>query len=160
MQNSVARRACGGETAQSASNVTPLTSNRLSSAALRVLDNYAERVLTCPPAVARGGGVHILPTPQRGLPTWHGYVLPIVGIAFAPGAVVACRPDLVEQLRRELGSDVRLPYLDGPALRRLARATQHTLPHAFTLAGDLRAVDRSTFAPSATGDRAELIGDE
>ena len=140
--------------------MTPLTSNRLARAAVRTLDTYAERVLTCPPGVARSGGVHILSTPQRGLPNWHGYVLPIVGLSFAPGAVLACRPDLVDALRRELGSDVRLPYLDGPALRRLLRATHNTLPHAFTLAGDLRAVDRATFAPSPTADRAELIADE
>jgi len=139
--------------------VTPATSNRLSSAALRTLDTFAEQFLACPPRLARGGGVHLLSTAARGLPSWHGYVLPIVGLSFAPGAVLACRPDLVEALRRELGSDSHLPYLDGPAFRRLQRAVQHTLPHAFSLAGDLRAVDRSTFTPAATTSRAEHIAD-
>jgi len=137
--------------------VTPVTSNRLASTTLRLLDTYATDFLACPPHVARGGGVHIVSTPARGLPSWHGYVLPIVGLAFAPGAVIACRPDLVETLRRQLGSDVHQAYLDGPAFRRLLRAVQHTAPHAFTLAGDLRAVDRATFAPSASEDRAEMI---
>jgi len=137
--------------------VTPVTSSRLTSATLRVLDAYALKFLACPPDLARGGGVHILSTPLRGLPSWHGYVLPIVALAFSPGAVVACRPDLVETLRRQLGSDAHLQYLDGPAFRRLLRAIQHTAPHAFTLAGDLRAVDRATFAPSSTEDRAEMI---
>jgi RimJ/RimL family protein N-acetyltransferase len=140
--------------------VTPATSNRLSSAALRSLDTFAEQFLACPPAVARAGGVHLLSTAARGLPSWHGYVLPIVGLSFAPGAVLACRPDLLETLRRELGSDSHLPYFDGPAFRRLLRAVQHTLPHAFTLAGDLRAVDRSTFIPAPTTSRAEHIADD
>jgi GNAT superfamily N-acetyltransferase len=140
--------------------VTPLTSTRLSSAAVRALDVYAEQVLTCSPKLARHGGVHLLSTPQRGLPSWHGYVLPIVGLSFAPGAVIACRPDLLEQLRRELGSDAHLPYLDGPALRRFVHAIQRTTPHAFTLAGDLRAVDDTTFAPSPTADRAEHIAQD
>jgi GNAT superfamily N-acetyltransferase len=140
--------------------VTPATSGRLSSTALKTLDAYAEQILTCSPKLARSGGVHLLSTPNRGLPGWHGYVLPVIGLSFAPGAVLACRPDLVETMRRELGSDAHLPYLDGPALRRLLRAVQRSVPHAFTLAGDLRAVDRSTFAPSVTIDRAELIPDD
>jgi GNAT superfamily N-acetyltransferase len=139
--------------------VTPVTSNRLAGTTLGLLDTYAAEFLACPPHVARGGGVNIVSTPARGLPSWHGYVLPIVGLAFAPGAVIACRPDLVETLRRELGSDVHQPYLDGPAFRRLLRAVQHTAPHSFTLAGDLRAVDRATFAPSVSEDRAEMIPD-
>ncbi len=138
--------------------MTPATSNRLSTATLRTLDDYAEHFLACPPAVARAGGVHVVSTAARGLPSWHGYVLPVVGLAFAPGAVVACRPDLVDTLRRQLGSDVHLPYLDGPAFRRLLRAIQHTVPHAFTLAGDMRAVDRSTFVPF--GSNAELIPED
>jgi GNAT superfamily N-acetyltransferase len=127
---------------------------------VRLLDAYSEQVLTCSPKLARGGGVHLLSVPARGLPSWHGYVLPIVGLSFAPGAVVACRPDLLDRLRRELGSDEHLPYLDGPGLRRLLRAIQRTAPHAFTLAGDLRAVDGATFAPSRTAQRAEHIGEE
>jgi RimJ/RimL family protein N-acetyltransferase len=140
--------------------LTPVTSNRLSAAAVRTLDAYAEQVLSCPPKIARKGGVHLLSTPARGLPGWHGYVLPIVGLSFAQGAVLACRPDLLEQLRRELGSDAHLPYLDGPALRRFFRAVERTSPHAFTLAGDLRAADTATFAPSPSAERAEYIPDE
>jgi GNAT superfamily N-acetyltransferase len=140
--------------------VTPTTSNRLSAATLRTLDAYAEQILTCPPELARGGGIHLLSVPHRGLPAWHGYVLPIVGLAFAPGAVLACRPDLLDSLRGRLGSDSHLPYLDGPAFRRLLRAVRETVPHALTLAGDLRAVDTVTFAPSASEDRAVHIGDE
>jgi GNAT superfamily N-acetyltransferase len=87
-------------------------------------------------------------------------VLPIVGVSFAPGAVLACRPDLVETLRRELGSDIHQPYLDGPAFRRLQRAVQHSAPHAFTLAGDLRAADRSTFAQTSSVERAEHIPED
>ncbi|HEY3061780.1 MAG TPA: GNAT family N-acetyltransferase [Chloroflexota bacterium] len=135
--------------------MTPATSNRLSTATLRTLDDYAEQFLACPPAVARAGGVHLLSTAARGLPSWHGYVLPIVGLAFAPGAVVACRPDLMDTLRRQLGSDSALPYLDGPAFRRLLRAIRQTVPHAFTLAGDMRAADRATFVPYSSS--AELI---
>jgi GNAT superfamily N-acetyltransferase len=137
--------------------LTPVTSSRLSSSAVRTLDAYAEKVLTCPPRLARRGGVHIVSTAARGLPSWHGYVLPIVGLSFAPGAVLSCRPDLMDALCRELGSDAHLPYLDGPALRRMLRAIQHTVQNAFTLAGDLRAVDKQTFAPSSTMDRAEHI---
>jgi hypothetical protein len=132
----------------------------LSQAALGALDTYAETSLTCPPALARGGGVHLRSDPKRGLPAWHGYVLPIVGLAFAPGAVIACRPDLLDVFRGHLGSDAHQPYLDGPAFRRLWRAVQHSVPHAFTLAGDLRAVDAATFTPSATATRAELIPDD
>jgi GNAT superfamily N-acetyltransferase len=107
--------------------------------------------------LARSGGVHLLTEPRRGLPAWHGYVLPIVGLAFAPGAVISCRPDVLETLRGHLGSDAHLPYLDGPAFRRLWRAVQRSVTHAFTLAGDLRAIDASSFVPSSRMDRAEHI---
>src|SRR5439155_7026458 len=125
-------------------------SNRLSAATVRTLDAYAESILACPSALARQGGVHLLNAPRRGLPTWHGYTLPIVGLSFAPGAVIACRPDLLEKLRAELGSHAHQAYLDGPAFRRLWRAVQRCVLNAFTLAGDFRAADASTFSPSET----------
>ena len=127
---------------------------------MRTLDDYCDAVLSCPPSVARRGGVHLRSEPRRGLPSWHGYTMPIVGLSFAQGAVVACRPDLADQLRRELGSDVRQPYLDGPAFRRLWRAVSHCTPNAFTLAGDFRADSLSTFAQPSTIDRAELMVDD
>lgn len=127
---------------------------------MRTLDVYAETVLACPPRLARKGGVHLLSASNRGLPTWHGYTLPIVGLSFAQGAVVACRPDLLEALRGELGSDAHQTYLDGPAFRRLWRSIQRCVPNAFTLAGDFRACDAATFSPSASMDRAEHIADE
>ena len=134
-----------------------LTRPRLAHATLDALDSYAERTLACPPALARAGGVHLLAARERSLPSWHGYTLPIVGLAFGTGAVVACRPDLVDRLSAEMGSDRRLPYLDGPAVRRLLRAVRRLLPNAFTLGGDLRAADADSFVPSPTIDRAELI---
>ena len=137
--------------------MTPATSNRLPAAAVRLLDAYAESVLACPPAVARRGGVHLLAASQRGLPTWHGFTMPLVALSFEPGAVIACRPDLVDRLRAELGSDIRLQHLDGPAFRRLWRAVQRCLPNAFTLAGDFRAAHQATFIPSPTIERAEHI---
>ena len=140
--------------------MTPATSNRLPAAALRTLDAYAEDVLACPPAVARKGGVHVLATARRALPAWHGYTLPIVALSFAPGAVVACRTDLADQLLAELGSDSHQQYLDGPAFRRLWRAIQRCMPNAFTLAGDFRAADAATFAPSPNISRAEHIPEE
>jgi GNAT superfamily N-acetyltransferase len=140
--------------------VTPATSNRLPAAAVRTLDTYAETVLACPPALARRGGVHIVSTAQRGLPAWHGFTLPIVGLSFAPGAVIACRPDLVDRLRAELGSDAHQTYLDGPAFRRLWRAIQRCAPNAFTLAGDFRAADGATFSPSSSMQRAEHIAED
>jgi RimJ/RimL family protein N-acetyltransferase len=140
--------------------VTPATSNRLPAAALRTLDYYAETVLTCPPRLARRGGLHLLSASARGLPAWHGYTLPIVGLSFAPGAVIACRPDLLERLRGELGSDAHQTYLDGPAFRRLWRAVQRCVPNAFTLAGDFRAADTSTFSPSENMHRTEHIAKE
>jgi RimJ/RimL family protein N-acetyltransferase len=140
--------------------VTPATSNRLPAAAIRALDAYAETVLACPPALARRGGVHVVSAARRGLPAWHGYTMPIVGLSFAPGAIVACRPDLTERLQAELGSDSHLQYLDGPSFRRLWRAVQRCSPNAFTLAGDFRAADAATFSPSDTMQRAELIAED
>jgi GNAT superfamily N-acetyltransferase len=140
--------------------VTPATSYRLARATVRTLDAYAETVLACPPRLARAGGIHVLAEARRGLPAWHGYTLPIVGLSFAPGAVVACRPDLVERLRSELGSDTRRTSLDGPAFRRLWRAIQRCTPNAFTLAGDFRVVDTATFSPSPNMQRAEHIADD
>jgi RimJ/RimL family protein N-acetyltransferase len=67
---------------------------------------------------------------------------------------------LLERLRAELGSDVHQTYLDGPAFRRLWRAVQRCVPNAFTLAGDFRAADAATFAPSETMHRAEHIAEE
>jgi GNAT superfamily N-acetyltransferase len=126
---------------------------------VRTLDAYAETVLACPPALARKGGVHVLRESRRGLPAWHGFTLPIVGLSFAPGAVIASRPDLTETLRTELGSDIHQPYLDGPAFRRLWRAVARCAPNAFTLAGDLRAVSAATFTPPSTVHRAEYVPD-
>lgn len=140
--------------------MTPATSNRLPAAAVRTLDAYAEIVLACPPGLARRGGVHLVSAAPRGLPAWHGFTMPIVGLSFASGAVIACRPDLLERLRAELGSDVHQPYLDGPAFRRLWKAVQRCSPSAFTLAGDFRATNGSTFIPSQDIDRAEHIADD
>jgi GNAT superfamily N-acetyltransferase len=140
--------------------MTPATSNRLPAAAVRTLDEYAERVLLCPPALARQGGVHLRSEPRRGLPAWHGFTMPIVGLSYAPGAVIACRPDLEGCLRAELGSDVRQPCLDGPAFRRLWRAVARCAPNAFTLAGDLRALSAHTFVPTPSIDRAELLAED
>ncbi len=140
--------------------MTPATSNRLSPGALRLLDAYADSVLACPPDLARRGGVHLVSDARRGLPTWHGFTMPIVGLSFAPGAVIACRPDLVEPMRGELGSDLHLSSLDGPGLRRLWRAVARSASNAFTLAGDLRAASAATFVATPTIDRAELLDDD
>jgi GNAT superfamily N-acetyltransferase len=86
--------------------------------------------------------------------------MPIVGLSFAQGAVIACRPDLVERLQAELGSDVHRQHLDGPAFRRLWRAVQRCAPNAFTLAGDFRAVHASTLVASPSIERAEHIDQE
>jgi RimJ/RimL family protein N-acetyltransferase len=137
--------------------LTPATSSRLPAAAVRLLDAYADQVLGCPPDVARTGGVHLLAVARRGLPAWHGYSMPIVALAFSPGVVVACRPDLVNKMRHELGSDLRLPALDSAAARRLLRAVRRSLPSAFTLGGDLRAAAVGTFSPTTTIARAEHI---
>jgi GNAT superfamily N-acetyltransferase len=125
-----------------------------------VLDRYAEAVLACPPKLARRGGVHLLSESRRGLPAWHGFTMPVVGLSFSSGAVIACRPDLVERLRAELGSDVHLRHLDGPAFRRLWRAIHRSTPGAFTLAGDFRAADAETFVAPHTLDRAEHIPED
>jgi hypothetical protein len=148
------------ETPQQRADVTPATSNRLPPAAVRTLDDYAQTVLSCPPNLARRGGVQLLAVAQRGLPAWHGFTMPIVGLSFASGAVVACRPDLLEKLRAELGSDVHQAYLDGPAFRRLWRAVQRCTPNAYTLAGDFRATNASSFSPSSSIDRAEHIAED
>jgi RimJ/RimL family protein N-acetyltransferase len=140
--------------------VTPATSNRLPLAAVRTLDAYADAVLGCPPAVARRGGVHVLSVPSRGLPAWHGFTMPIVGLSYAPGAVIATRPDLFDRLRTELGSDLHQADLDGPAFRRLWHAVQRCTPNAFTLAGDLRAGDAATFVAPSTLHRAEHIPED
>jgi RimJ/RimL family protein N-acetyltransferase len=125
-----------------------------------MLDTFAETVLACPPAVARRGGVHLLTASQRGLPAWHGFTIPLVALSFEPGAVIACRPDLVERMRAELGSDIRQQHLDGPAFRRLWRAVQRCVPNAFTLAGDFRAAHDGTFVPSPRIERAEHMRED
>src|SRR3977135_1255850 len=96
-----------------------------------------------------------MPMPKRCCPAPPGW--PATGAATLGGA---CRPDLLERLRGELGSDLHQTYLDGPAFRRLWRAVQRCIPNAFTLAGDFRAADAATFAPSQTIDRAEHIAED
>jgi GNAT superfamily N-acetyltransferase len=86
--------------------------------------------------------------------------MPIVGLSFSSGAVVACRPDLVERVRAELGSDLHQSHLDGPAFRRLWRAVHRSTPGAFTLAGDFRATDATTFVAPPTIERAERIPED
>ena len=137
--------------------MSSVAARRLAFATLETLDRYAERILACPPRLAREGGVHLLAARERGLPAWHGFTLPLVGLTFPEGAVLACRPDLVERLSIEMGSDVRLPNLDAAAMRRVLRAARRLLPHAFTLTGDLRAVDAAAFVSSPKAPRAELI---
>ena len=132
-----------------------LTRPRLAPATIDILDGYAERTLTCPPSLARAGGVHLLTVRSRALAAWHGYTLPIIGLSFTTGAVVACRPDLVERLGTEMGSDRHLVTLDAAALRRLLRSVRRLLPHAFTLGGDLRAADAESLLGSPK--LAELI---
>ncbi len=137
--------------------MAPVAAARLADLSLARLDDYARSALGCPPETAHAGGVTLLADPARARVVWHGYTLPIVGLSFAAGAVFSVRPDVVEQLRREMGSDVTLPALDAAAVRRALRAVKRTLPSAFTLAGDLRAADAGTFQPSPTAQRAELI---
>ena len=139
--------------------MTPAISNRLAASTVQTLDVYAETVLMCPPSVARKGGVHLLPESRRGLPAWHGFTMPIVGLSFASGVVIACRPDLIECVSGQLGSDHHLLYLDGPAFRRLSRAVKRCAEHAFILGGDLRAADAASFSPPSTIARAERIPD-
>jgi predicted GNAT family acetyltransferase len=86
--------------------------------------------------------------------------MPIVGLSFAQGAVIACRPDLIDRLRAELGSDARQPYLDGPAFRRLWRAVARCCENSFTLAGDMRAASAATLVTPDTLDRAEHLPEE
>lgn len=119
-----------------------------------------ESILACPPRTARAGGVHLVAEPRRGLPAWHGFTMPIVGLSFSEGAVIACRPDLVARLRAELGSDIRQPYLDGPAFRRLWRAIATCCENSFTLAGDMRAASGATLVLPPTIARAELIAED
>jgi GNAT superfamily N-acetyltransferase len=137
--------------------MTSVTSGGLSAETLATIDDYASHTLACPPDMARSGGVHILAAHERALPGWHGFTLPILGLAFDAGAVIACRPNLVPRLRAEMGSDQYLPSLDAPALRRLVRTVRRLVPNAFTLGGDLRACDVAGFMPSPTASRAELI---
>lgn len=133
------------------------TRPRLADSSVARLDEYARSALWVPVEMAHAGGVTLVAEPRRRQVVWHGYTLPVVGLSFGAGAVLSVRPDLVERLRSEMGSDVRLPALDAAALRRTLRAVQRTLPHAFTLAGDLRAADEATFQPSRTMQRAEII---
>lgn len=121
------------------------------------VDAYAREVLGCDPALARGGGVHLVPSPSRALPGWRGHVLPVVALAFTEGVVIAARPDLVGPLTRELGSSLRAAALDQVGMRRVLRAVRRLTPHAFTLGGDFRIAYASAFRPTATMHRAELI---
>lgn len=134
-----------------------LASERLTRRTTSRLDRYASAVFGCAPALARTGGVHLTPCPARGLPSWKGFTLPVVALAFDEGAVVAVRPDLMDGLRDAMGSDVRAPRLDHAALTRLQYRFRGLLPHAFTLAGAVRAVDAACFRPSARPERAERI---
>ncbi len=132
------------------------SSPRLSVETLRRLDRYAMEVLTCPPELARSGGVHVRAEPLRAGPTWRGFTIPLVALAFAEGAVVAVRPDLEQPLRLAMGSDLRLPHLDAAALRRLRRTAERLAPHSFVLLGFARAVDARSFHAHPTR-LAELI---
>jgi len=86
--------------------------------------------------------------------------MPIVGLSFAQGAVIASRPDLIERLRGELGSDIRQPYLDGPAFRRLWRSVARCCENSFTLGGDFRAASSATLVAPPTLERAELVAED
>lgn len=129
----------------------------LAAASLERLGRYTEEMLGCTPGPAHVEGVHLLASRLRTLPGWLGYVFPVIAIAHDAGAVVAARPGLVEELRTAMGSDLQLRTLDQTARRRLHRHVRRLLPNAFTLSGDVRAVDAETFQPSPTAQRAEPI---
>jgi GNAT superfamily N-acetyltransferase len=126
-------------------------------ATIERLDQYVTDVLACPAAQARAGGVHVLASPRRALPAWHGFALPIAGVSYPEGAALAVRPDLADRLTADMGSDARLPRLDHVAWRRVYRAVLRLAPFAFNLMGDMRAVDEDTFQPTATEHRADRI---
>lgn len=121
------------------------------------LDHYATDALGCPVEPARAGGVHVLAVGARAVAAWHGYALPFLGLSFPGGAMLTVRPDLHAALREGLGSDVHRPSLDRAALERVRRAASRLAPHAFVLAGDMLAADRSSFAPPPGTRRAALI---
>src|SRR5919198_506643 len=131
--------------------------SELSPTTVERLDAYVTAVLACPAALARVGGVHVIAAVRRALPAWHGYVLPIAGVSYPTGAVLAVRPDLADRLTAAMGSDAHLPTLDHIAWRRVYRAVLRLASFAFSLMGDMRAVDDERFQPSATEHRAEHI---
>ena len=124
---------------------------------MKRLDLYAASVFGCSADLARAGGTHVVPSADRARPSWKGFTLPVIALAFPQGAVVATRPDLVDQLKEVMGSDLHLATLDPAALTRLHRRLRTIVPHAFTLGGDVRAADESCFQPSARQERAEQI---
>ncbi len=130
---------------------------RLSPGALTRMDAYAVEVFGCPPELARGGGVHVVSSPSRALPGWHGYAMPVVALSFPDGAVVAVRPDLAEVVRTAMGSDAGQARLDGAALRRLHHAVLRLAPSAFHLLGYVRVAEPATFVSDRSDARAELI---
>lgn len=123
------------------------------------LDAYARTVLSCDRSLTHAG-VTIVPSAQRGLPAWHGYTLPIVALTFREGTVIAARPDMVERLRSEMGSDAQAGLLDLAALRRLHRAIKRVAEHSFTLGGEMRAADGETFQPYRGTIVAKLVDPE
>lgn len=129
----------------------------LAPASLERLSRYTADLLGCTPGPAHIRGVHVWASRLRTLPGWLGYVFPVIAIAHDAGAVVAARPGLVQELRMAMGSDLLPRTLDAPARRRLHRHVRRLLPNAFTLCGDVRAVDAEAFQPSATAQRAEPI---
>jgi GNAT superfamily N-acetyltransferase len=130
---------------------------RLRAASLAALDQFAQEVLGCPVYRARAGGVHVEAVRERALPAWHGYIMPLAALAFPEGAAIAVRPETGEALRAAMGSDTTRAVLDGAAMRRLWRATERLIPHAFVLFGDFRAVDADTFRPHPPDPRVEHL---
>jgi GNAT superfamily N-acetyltransferase len=68
------------------------------------LDAHFATLLDCEPALLRGSGVVVVPTPRRHAPEWHNWIAPFLGVApvRAGGCVLSCIPELGDPLQRAL----------------------------------------------------------
>jgi GNAT superfamily N-acetyltransferase len=87
--------------------VRELPSQRPATAAVRArLQAHFARALDCDATLLSRPGVTIIPTEARRGPEWHGWVLPLYGVAPAGtgSCVLSCLPELADPLREALAS--------------------------------------------------------
>ncbi len=113
------------------------------------LDTHFATLLDCDPALLRGSGVVVVPTPRRLAPEWHDWIAPLIGVAptRAGGIVFSCTPELAGPLQRTLDQLPRTAVPFGGRWLEAVRGVAATVPGVTWSRRLIHVADRLSFRP-------------